>query len=89
MSTAGPVDEQFKEQMQGIAEVLDATFNPDTQNKTVGFILLTFEIGEEGRMNYMSNCVREDCICAMKEFVARAEGLHIEETQTPEPRKDQ
>ena len=91
MSTHGPIDPEFHDSMNRIAKVLDDTFNKDGLEKTVGFMLLTFPLGENSphadRINYISNSVREDCICTLKEFIARAEGRHIEETQTPIPRE--
>ena len=87
MSTDGPIEEEYHAQLNAIAEALDKTLNGKLkgEDRALGFILLMFEFGEEGRVNYISNAEREHCLCAMKEFIARAEGRHIEETQTPVP----
>jgi hypothetical protein len=43
-----------------------------------GFALLMFGVkgDESSRMNYISNCDREDMLAAMKEFIARNEGTY-------------
>lgn len=77
-----------KEVLHGIAFAVDKLLNRDLDPRKTGFVLLAFDFGEaptSNRINYVSNTNRDDAICAMKEFIARAEGRHIEETQTPEP----
>lgn len=85
MSTHGEIEQELRKAMTGVGELLDRVFNDDAPEKKIGFALLVFEFGCEGRMNYLSNAKREDMIAAMKEWIARAEGRHIEETQTPPP----
>ena len=90
MSTSGPVDEQYAQQMEALARGIDLILNGEDPAvpKTVGFALLIFPFGEtpsSDRINYMSNGVRADMIIALKELVSRFEGRHIEETQTKTP----
>lgn len=77
-----PIQPEVRATMNAIAQVLDETFNgPDFQNsRTVGFVLLTFEFGrtEGGRVNYISNGRREDMLAALREYLARAEGHHVD-----------
>lgn len=65
-----------REAMQVVAETLDGFFNGDRKPKRVGFCLLVFPADQpEGeRVNYVSNCDRQDMIVALKEIVARLEG---------------
>jgi hypothetical protein len=71
MSDHGPIEDEVRAQMNGIAEVL-AGVMPENW----GFTLLMFEFGnvDNGRMNYISNAPREDMITALKELVANFEG---------------
>ena len=50
-----------------------------------GFVLMVFETNtSEGRLDYISDCQREDVIKAMKEFIAKTErewGMHQYEGQ--------
>lgn len=71
-----PIDPQVKDDMNLIAQFLDATFNgsPHPEDRKFGFALLVFKTGEpdpDSRMNYICNCDRKDMIKAMKEFIAR------------------
>lgn len=69
--------------MQDLGRVIDAFFNgegtPPGQKKW-GFALLVFKFGQgdDHRSNYISNSNREDMLATMKEFIARAEGRHVE-----------
>ena len=75
-----PIEPKFREQMNVIANLLDDSLNGDTRPRTVGFLLLMFDFGnpDGGRMNYISNAQRADMLCAMKEFIAHAEGRAID-----------
>lgn len=79
-----PIEREFIEQMNALARALDEIFNGDKKggDREVGFALLVFRFGEEGRTNYISNAGRESMLCAMKEFVARAEGRVAETMET-------
>lgn len=69
-----PIEKEYIEQMNAIAQVLNELFNADGK-KTNGFALLVFPFErEEGRMNYISNAARADMLLAMKEFIAINEG---------------
>lgn len=82
---ADPIDPVFHAAMNGVAGGIDEVFNGKSlpgipRQKTVGFVLLTFEFGktEGGRVNYISNADRADMVVALKEFLARAEGRVVE-----------
>lgn len=38
-----------------------------------GFVLMIFKLGENEKLNYLSNCNRRDVILALKEFIAKTE----------------
>jgi hypothetical protein len=83
--THGPVEEAYRQKMQAVGQALDDTFNPNNaMPKQTGFVLLVFPFGDaqSGRINYLSNGVRQDVVTAMKELLARFEGRHPEETQS-------
>ena len=72
-----PIEPQYIEMMNAIAQVLDEAFNGKAKgdDRTTGFILLTFGFGDEGRRcNYISNADREDVVIMLKEQLARFEG---------------
>ena len=62
------------ENAQTLARYVDRLLNGG--ERTVGFALLFFPLGESGRtlVNYVGNCEREDMLVALKEVVARWEG---------------
>lgn len=64
------------------AKTIDQLLNGDRvgPDRATGFVLLAFPIGtEEGRrVNYVSNCHRDDMLAALKEIVARFEGRLVE-----------
>lgn len=80
--THGPIEADQRKLMKVIANVLDEFFNKDQENKQVAFVLLTAKFGEYegGRVNYISNGNRDDCVSMMKELIARFEGRHSQET---------
>lgn len=49
-----------------------------TVGKEYGFALFMFGLAgdEKSRMNYISDCNREDMIAVLKEFIARVEGRY-------------
>lgn len=73
-----PIERAYREEMQFVAQNLDAVFNGAArgQDRAVGFILLVFPFGEHGgRCNYISNGAdRRDVIVLLKEQLARFEG---------------
>jgi hypothetical protein len=76
----GPVQEEYEKKMLVMAQAINEFLNPDGV-KTIGFAILMFKLGDAAdgdRMNYMCNAEREDMLAAMKEFIARNEGRHVE-----------
>lgn len=85
--THGPIQEQYRKQMNRLAKLIDEFFNgrrKPNRKPTVGFILLTAEFGkiEGGKVNYISNGNREDMIAMMREYLARVEGRYSEGSET-------
>ena len=81
--THGPIQEQYRKQMNRLAKLIDEFFNgrrKPNRKPTVGFILLTAEFGkiEGGKVNYISNGNREDMIAMMREYLARVESRYSE-----------
>lgn len=71
-----PIEAAYREKMNELAAFLDNAFNGEKRGpaRTVGFVLLCFKFGEEGRANYISNADRKGIITSLKEIVARFEG---------------
>ena len=73
-----PIEPQYVESMQAIAQVLNETFNGEAKGKDrkTGFVLMVFPFGDHsGRCNYISNGAdRTDIVTLMKEMIARFEG---------------
>lgn len=74
-----PISQQYREQMNAIASVLDETFNGDAKGaaRDTGFVLLVFPFGtaDGARCNFISNGAdRKDVVTLMKEMIARFEG---------------
>lgn len=71
-----PIEKQYSESMNSIAQALDAIFNEDIEIRKTGFVLLVFPLNEkEGRCNFISNGAnRKDLVCLFKEMIARFEG---------------
>lgn len=57
-----------RERMQETARTIASILPPGT-----GFVLLAFDFGENGRMEYISNGERKDIVQAMKEFIRKTE----------------
>lgn len=74
----GPIEDQFREKMNAVAQGLDEVFNGRARgaDRNVGFVLLVFPFGDNsGRCNYISNGAdRRDVVTLMKEQIARFEG---------------
>lgn len=58
------IDPAVVDEMRGVAMTIS-----DALPTTHGFVLLTFDFGKRGRMNYLSNAKREDMIAAMEELL--------------------
>ena len=73
-----PIEDEYIEMMNKIAQALDGLFNDDAKgdDRTTGFVLMVFPFGEQsGRCNYISNGAgRKDIVALMKEMIARFEG---------------
>jgi hypothetical protein len=75
-----PIEQEYRDMMNAIAEALDRTFNGETRGKDrkVAFILLVSQFGEnldKGRCNFISNGIdRRDIVTLFKEMIARFEG---------------
>lgn len=74
----GPIEDQYRQQMNDIARALDMAFNGQVggSGRQTGFVLLVFPFaGHEGRCNYISNGAdRRDIVVLMKEQIKRFEG---------------
>lgn len=72
---SGPIEEQYRAQMNAIAKTLDEVFNGGLKgsNRTTGFVLLVFPFGNiDGRCNYISNGAdREDIVKLLREQANR------------------
>jgi hypothetical protein len=70
-----PIEEEYRQQMNAIAQVLDETFNGDARgnDRKTGFVLLVFPYGDQsGRCNYISNGAdRRDIIKLLREQANR------------------
>ena len=77
-----PIEPEYIEKMNFLAEVLDKWWNGDAKGKDrkTGFVLMVFpfdeiEEGGQGRCNYISNGAdRKDVVTLMKEMIKRFEG---------------
>lgn len=68
-----PMDPEVKATANRIAALIASTLPPGW-----GFALLTFPMGEgDGRMNYISNAERDTMRDAMRELLARWDGVTI------------
>ena len=74
----GPIEAQYKANMNAIAKALDETFNGALRGKDrpTGFVLLVFPFGDNsGRCNFISNGAdRKDIVTLFREMIARFEG---------------
>lgn len=65
----GPIEQKHHDLMNAVAQGLAEVF------EGYGFALLVFDKNaNDGRMNYICNCNREDMLVAMREFIASNEG---------------
>jgi hypothetical protein len=73
-----PIEEQYRQQMQAVAQTLDEFFNGKAggPDRKTGFVLLVFPFEDhEGRCNFISNGAdRRDVVVLMREMIARFEG---------------
>lgn len=86
----GPIEPRNILKMNALAEGIDKILNGDAAGpgsgieRQWGFAFLVFPFGEkpDGRMNYISNGNREDMLVAMKEFIAKSEGMNMPQSKT-------
>lgn len=74
---SAPVDEEYRESMNTLANLIDRWFNYEPgKPKQHGFALLVFKFDDAkaGRMNWISNASREDMLSALAEMRAQLEG---------------
>jgi hypothetical protein len=58
------------DRMQELGRTVETILPPNT-----GFVVLAFDLNTDcGRLEYVSNAVREDVVKTMKEFIAKTEG---------------
>jgi len=71
-----PVEDRHRRLMNTIAHTLDEAFNGELKgaDRKVGFILMVFNFGADGRTNYISNADRASVVEMLKEQIKRFEG---------------
>jgi hypothetical protein len=71
-----PIEQKYRETMKGLAGFIDGFFNGPTEDRPrkTGFVLLTFDFGDSGRCNYISNAHRDDVVVLLREQLRRFEG---------------
>lgn len=72
-----PIEPEYLEKMNMLARFLDHEFNGGKtgEAREIGFVMLVFKYGEEGRCNFISNGAdRKDLVVLFKEMIARFEG---------------
>jgi hypothetical protein len=76
-----PIEPDLHERMNVLARFLDEQFNGDLKRgeRKIGFCMMVFKFGDEGRCNYISNADKLDMRVLLKEQLARIEGRIIAE----------
>jgi hypothetical protein len=72
-----PVEDEYRTIMRAVGVALDNFLNGSDkeQPRKVGFVLLVFPFGEEGRCSYISNGAdHKDVVVLMKKQISRLEG---------------
>ncbi len=76
-----PIEDEYREKMNVIAQALDKVFNGDKRGRErpTGFVLMVYPFAEfdkgDSRCNFISNGAdRRDVVVLMKEMIARFEG---------------
>ena len=77
--SGAPIQSKHRETMNAIASGLDSVLNGKARRKTLGFALFVFEFGniDANQVNYISNADRPEMLTAVREWLARTEGLVI------------
>lgn len=63
-----PIPEDLREVMNDIAGMLDGAIK-EHADRPMGFLLLTFDFGENGTLSYISNAQRDDILSLLEEFL--------------------
>ena len=74
--TPDPIEAQFRELMNVLANNIDTIFNGEVENpedRQVAFVLLICKVGDDARVNYISNAERRSVLAMMRKFLNRAE----------------
>jgi hypothetical protein len=69
-----PIEAELREMMNRLARAIDGYLNPQPAPKKIGFVMLMFKFGSDGRCNYISNADRGDVVKMLKEQLAHFEG---------------
>lgn len=73
---SGPIEPEYKQMMNALANGIDNILNGKEQPKKIGFVLLMFNFGDKpGRCNYISNADRNDVKVLLREQLAYFEGM--------------
>lgn len=78
------MSQDHKDLYNAIAGGLDDILNGPVRPRRLAFVVLVAEIGkiDNGKVNYVSNANKQDILAMMKEYIARAEGRHVEGPET-------
>lgn len=68
--TDDPIPEDLRLVLNDIAGILNAAISEHAK-RPMGFMLMTFDIGEKGTTSYISNVERDGVIKALEEFIGR------------------
>lgn len=71
-----PIEQKYRDVMNDLGRFIDAAFNGNHKkhDRKTGFVLMTFDLGDTGRCNYISNARRKDIVILLREQLARFEG---------------
>lgn len=80
MEQEQPIPEELRVSMNAIGKVLQNILYQDLafSKEKYGFALFIFNFGQgdDHRISYISNAMREDMLATLKEFIAKAEGRY-------------
>lgn len=70
------LDQGIAEKLRGLARTIDIVLNDDKKPRTVGFVLLGFQLSGDGKSqpcNYISNTDRDRVVALLREKLAELE----------------
>jgi hypothetical protein len=73
-----PIEPKYIATMRALGRAIDDELNGDVRPRKTGFVVLMFDFGDAGRLNYISNAERADMIAALHELIARLEGRAVD-----------